>query len=140
MSKVTATEYAEKWSRNMKGSTTDIRRGVENVTEAPGAKAARKSDKMLAGVQRAIADGTWQRAVAAVSLEDWKRATLDKGLGRIAAGVDNAQQSQVQMAEKLLAAVDSVKATVDQMPDDTLEDRIAKSAAFQRGMAEKQIR
>ena len=138
--KVNASEYAEKWGRNLKAATTDIRRGVERVSEAPGIQAARKADKMLAGITAAIQDGTWQNAVAAVSLEDWKRATIDKGINRIPLGVDGAMQKQTQMAEKLLAAVETVKNRVDQMPDTTLEDRINKSVAFQRGMSEMKIK
>tara|TARA_Y100000310_G_scaffold181737_1_gene181739 strand:+ start:148 stop:570 length:423 start_codon:yes stop_codon:yes gene_type:complete len=140
MARVTASEYAEKWGRRLTGSTTDIRRGVERVTEAPGQAAAIQSAKMLDGITRAIQDGRWQRAVAGVSLQDWKAATLDKGIGRIASGVDGAMGKQVQMAERLLAAVDSVKGQVDAMPDASLEDRIARMVAFSRGMSEQRIK
>lgn len=138
--KVNAAEYAEKWGRNLKAATTDIRRGVDRVSEAPGIAAARKADKMLAGITEAINNGTWQNAVAAVSLEDWKRATIEKGINRIPLGVDGAMTKQVQMAERLLSAVESVKNRVDTMPDTTLEDRINKSVAFQRGMSEMKIK
>jgi hypothetical protein len=140
MAKLNASQYVEKWGRNLKGAGTDIRNGVERVTVAPGQQAAQQADKMLAGIQRAIADGVWQRAVASVSLEDWKNATITKGIGRIAAGVDGAEQKQLQMAERLLAAVDTVKAQVDTMPDATLEDRIQRMVAFSRGMAEKRLK
>lgn len=140
MAKVTAQQYADKWGRRLKSATTDIRNGVERVTEAPGVKAARQSDKMLAGIQQAISDGRWQRAVANVTLEDWKSATLEKGIGRIAAGVDSALPKQIQMAEKLLAAVDSVNGQVQNMPDTTLDDRINRMVAFSRGMSEKRIK
>lgn len=140
MAKLTAAQYVEKWGRNLKGAGTDIRAGVERVTVAPGQLAAAQSDKMLAGIQRAIADGVWQRAVASVSLEDWKEKTITKGIGRIAAGVDGAQQKQLAMAERLLAAVDQVKSTIDSMPDATLEDRIQRMVAFSRGMAEKRLK
>jgi hypothetical protein len=138
--KVTPTQYADKWGRRLKGSTTDIRQGVDRVTEAPGIAAAAKADKMLAGITEAINDGSWAAAVSGVSLADWRTATIDKGIGRIAAGVDGAMQAQVQMAEKLLAAVESVKTTVDAMPDTNLEDRIQRMVAFSRGMAEKRIK
>lgn len=139
MSKVTASQYAEKWGRNLKNSTQDIRTGVEAVTTAPGVKAAKKADKYLAGIQRAVSDGTWQKRVSAVTLQDWQEKTINKGIGRIAQGVDSAQSKQVQMAEKLLAAIDSVKAKVDGMPDTTLDDRLNRMVAFARGMSEKKI-
>jgi len=140
MARVNATQYAEKWGRNLKNSTQDIRQGVERVTTAPGAQAAKKSAKYLEGIQRAVANGTWQKNVAAVTLQDWQEKTINKGIGRISAGVDGAQTKQVAMAEKLLAAVDSVKAKVDGMADTTLDDRLNRMVAFARGMSEKKIK
>lgn len=140
MAKVTASQYAEKWGRNLKNSTQDIKAGVERVDVAPGVKAAKAADKMLAGITRAIQDGTWARQVQSVSLEDWKRKTIDKGIGRISAGVDAAMNTQVQMAEKLLSAIDTVKRRVDDMPDTTLDDRLNKMVAFARGMSEQKIK
>lgn len=137
MAKVTAQEYAEKWARRMKGATEDVRRGVEKVTEAPGTAAARQADAMLAGVQRAVQDGTWARQVARVTLQEWKDKTLNKGINRIAAGVDAAQTRQVAMAQDLLAAVDSVAAEVRNMPKGTLEDGINRMTAFARGMSQR---
>ncbi len=135
MAKVTPQEYAEKWARRMKGSTEDVRRGIEKVTEAPGQAAARSADAMLAGVTRSVQDGTWARQVARVSLQEWKEKALSKGINRIAAGVDAAQSRQVQMAQDLLAAVDSVADEVRRMPKGTLEDGINRMTAFARGMS-----
>jgi len=140
MAKVTATQYVDKWARNLISAGPSITDGVNNVTEAPGGKAARKADKWMAGIQRSFQDGTWQRGVGAVSLEDWKQATITKGIPRISVGVEQAKPKQLIMAEKLLAAVDSVTSIVNQMPDNTLEERIAKSAAFQRAMSEKRVK
>ena len=114
--------------------------GADRVTEAPGMKAAQKADKMLAGVQRAISDGSWQKAVASVTLPEWQEAYKMKGIPRVAAGVDGAMNKQVQMAERLLSAVDAAVAEVDRMPDTTLEDRINKSVAYMRKMAEAKIK
>lgn len=140
MARVNAQEYADKWGRRLSASTQDIRRGVERVSEAPGASAARNADRMLAGIQVAIQDGRWQRAVAGVSLQDWKEATISKGIGRIASGVEGAMSKQRDMAERLLAAVDTVKSRVDQMPSTTLEDRINRMVTFARGMSEQRIK
>lgn len=135
MAKLTPQEYAEKWGRRMKGSTEDIRRGVEKVSEAPGQAAARQADVMLQNLTRSIQDGTWARQVGRVSLQEWKEKTLSKGVNRIAAGVDAAMPRQVAMAQDLLAAVDSVAEEVRRMPKGTLEDGINRMTAFARGMA-----
>ena len=90
----------------------------------------------LVGVCSKESDGTWQERVSGVSLSSWKASAKDKGAGRISAGVQGAQQDVQRFATELLQAVDSASAEVNAMPDLTLEDRIQKSVAFQRRMAE----
>lgn len=140
MARVNAAEYADKWARRTKGATEDYRRGVDRVTQAPGEKAAMQADLMARKVAESIASGKWQRAVAGVSLADWKRAALDKGAGRIAAGVDGASQKQVQMAEKLLANVDRAVQAADAIPRGSFEDNINRMVAFARSMHDNPIK
>lgn len=140
MAKVTAEEYAEKWSRRLKGSTEDIRRGVDKVTVAPGLAAAKSADKMLAKLTEAVQSGMWANQVAGVSLEDWKTAFNVKGIGRIAAGVDAATPSQVVMATKLLKAVDESAAIANALPKVTLEDSINRMTTFVREMNKRKLR
>lgn len=135
MAKVSPNEYVDKWLRRTKGATEDYRRGVEKVTEAPGQAAARAQEAMLANLTRSITDGTWARRVAQVSLNEWKEKAIQKGAGRIAAGVDAAATKQLAMAQELLAAVDSVAEEVRRMPKGSLEDGINRMTAFARGMA-----
>ena len=137
MARVNSAQYYEKWARRLKGASTDIRNGVERVSEAPGQSAARSADKLLQNFTAAVNSGKWQRNVAAVSLEDWKRATLEKGINRIAAGVDSAESKVLRSADKLLADVDAVKSEVDRMPNVSLEDNIARMTAWARGMHQR---
>jgi hypothetical protein len=137
MAKVTAEEYAEKWGRRLSGATADITRGIDRTTEAPGLKAAKAQDKMLSKVTEAVSSGRWAKKVGAVSLEDWKNAAKNKGVGRISQGVQSALPSQAAMAAKLLAAVDAAVAAVKVMPSTTLEDNIARSATYMREMAKR---
>ena len=139
MARVTPQEYAEKWGRRLKGSTEDIRRGIGRVTEAPGIAAARQADLMLAKVTEAIASGLWANRVAGVPLDEWKKKTMEKGLVRIASGVDAAAATQVAMATELLANVDAAVAMANQTPRGTLEDNITRMTTFVREMAKTKI-
>lgn len=134
MAKVNAKEYAEKWARRLKGSTEDIRRGVQKVTVAPGKMAAQAKELLKQKLIEAIDNGLWETRVAGVSLEEWQEAILNKGVNRIGAGVDGAMVKQEAMAEKLLADVDAVAREVHTMPKGTLEDSIARMTHFARGM------
>jgi len=133
--RVTPEEFAEKHARRLKASVEDIRRGIERVTEAPTAKAAAKENKMLANLTAAVSSGKWARRLRAVSLEDWKKAAIDKGVGRIATGIDGAYDKQVAFAGQLLAFEGTLLEKVDKMPDLTLEDSISRMTAWARGMS-----
>jgi len=133
--KLTPEEFAEKHARRLKASTTDIRRGIENVTEAPTAKAAAKASKMHANLTEAVNSGKWARRLTAVTLEEWKEKALTKGLPRIAAGIDAAHDKQVRFATQLFAHENRVMSKIDGMPDLTLEDSISRVTTWMRDMA-----
>jgi hypothetical protein len=135
MAKLTPQEFREKHARNLKNSTMDIQAGVTRVTEAPGKKAAAKADKMKANLVRSIDDGTWAKRVGAVTLEDWKSKMIDKGIGRIASGIDAAGPKVEAFASQLLPAIDAAQAKVKGMPDMTLDDNINRMVTMTREMA-----
>jgi hypothetical protein len=140
MARVNAQEYAEKWSRRLKSSTEDIRRGIGKVSEAPGIAAARQQNLMKSNLNKSIDDGTWAAQVSSVPLQEWKDAAGKKGVDRIAAGVDAAAPKQAAMATSLLANVDASVAEANAIPRGTLEDNINRMTTFVRGMAKRRIR
>jgi hypothetical protein len=134
VAKVSASEYAEKLARRLSASLSDMQRGIERVTEAPGGKAAAKQEKMKAKIVAAIDSGKWATAVKSVTLSDWRDKTINVGLARVSTGIEAARPKMEAFAAKLLPYEDSLKAVVDKMADNTLEDGVAKSAAWIRGM------
>jgi hypothetical protein len=140
MARVTAEEYAEKWTRRIKGSTEDIRRGISKVSVSPTEQAAKKAELALQKIIAAFQDGTWAAQLRKVGLEDWKASAIGKGLQRIAAGVDAAAPRQVQMASSLLAAVDASVAEANATPRGDLEANITRMTTFVRGMNKRKLR
>lgn len=135
MAKVTATEFGEKWARRLSGSTEDIRTGLGKVTESPTAKAAGKQEKMLANLSAAVRSGKWANGLKRVSLEEWKRAAIDKGVPRIASGAAAAESKMADFGAELLPHIDRGVESIKAMPDVTIEDSIARMNAFIRHMA-----
>lgn len=133
--KVNAEQFVEKHARRVKGALEDMRQGVERVTEAPGVRAAKKADKMRANLLEALDSGKWQRRVASVTAEEWKAAMLNKGVNRVAAGIDAAHDKVRAFAEQLLSYQANLMSQVENMPDLTLEDSIARATAWIRGMS-----
>lgn len=135
MARVTPEEFQEKHARRLKGAAEDMRRGVERVVEAPTLKAAAKKDKMRSGIVAALDSGKWERGLKRVSLDEWKGKMINKGVGRVAAGIDDAATKVVSFAQQLLPYVDAGQATVKKMPDLSLEDNINRMTTFIRHMS-----
>lgn len=136
MAKLTPDEFQEKHARRLKASIEDMRAGVQRVTQSPTEAAAAKKEKFRAGINQSIDDGSWERGLRRVTLEDWKDKMLTKGLGRVAAGIDAAAPKVREFAAELLPFQDRLKSTVEAMPDISLEDNISRMTSWIRGMAE----
>lgn len=135
MAKITPQEFAEKWARRLSASTPDIQRGVNRVDKAPTEQAAAKKDKMLANLTAAVQGGKWEAGLRRVTLSDWKKQILEKGVPRISQGVQGAQPKVSEFASQLLAYQEGLINQVNNMPDLTLEDNINRMTTFVRGMS-----
>lgn len=124
MVKVNVEQFTKKWGDRLTGATEQITNGVNNVSTAPGVMAAKKQEKMRAGINRALDSGKWAKNVAAIPLADWKNAILTKGLQRLSSGVEGAKPKVTAFAVKLLPYLDGLQKTVKAMPDLTLQDNI----------------
>ena len=126
---MTAAEFQEKQNRRLKAALEDMKRGVDGVTVAPTALAADKKNKMKARLVAAIDDGSWERGLRGVSLEQWKDKMVNVGINRVSSGIDAAADKVQAFAAKFLPFVEGVSAKVRAMPDLTLDDSIARMAA-----------
>jgi len=136
MAKLTAQEFQEKHNRRLKAAVDDMRKGVQAVTESPTAKAAKKGDKMREGIVKAIDSGKWAAGLNRVSLDEWKQKMLNKGVNRVAAGIDEAADKVQAFAAELLPHIDAGVSKIGKLPDVTLEDSINRMTTFVRHMAD----
>jgi len=102
-----AAQAAQNWSRGMQNSTERIRQGVQAVTVSPTEKAAQAIPRMVEGIQRAAASGKIERGLRSVSLEDWRREMLEKGLTRVGTGASAAQPKMQSFMGELLPYIES---------------------------------
>lgn len=135
MARLTPEEYASKQARNLKNSLQDIRDGISRTTVAPGRQAVAAQDKMRTKVLEAIDSGLWAQKTGSVTLQEWQDAALNKGVDRIGQGIDAAHDKQVQMATRLLPIVDAAAQKARAMPNNTLQDSIARMTSFVTDMA-----
>lgn len=121
---------AAKWANNLSNATQSIREGVENVSESPMAKAAARSDAYLQGIQRAVADGKYQDGLRRVSLEDWRRSLLEKGLPRIATGARASEGKFADFMGEFLPHVEAGQRALESMPRGDLSQNIQRAVAM----------
>jgi hypothetical protein len=130
MARMSGNDFAEKWGRRLSGATEDIRKGVEAVTESPGAKAAAKKAKWVAKMTDAAVQDKWAKNVSAVTVDEWKRKTLEVGIGRVSAGVSAAASKMAKFGEQLLSYQENNLPKIRSMPDVTLADSKARMDAW----------
>jgi len=102
-----ASMVADKWARNLAGSTEAIKAGIAAVTVAPTEKAAARADAYAQGVQQSVSSGKFARNLRKVSLSDWQRAITNKGIPRIAAGASEAKPKMMAHLQVFLPHVEA---------------------------------
>lgn len=130
--KLTAPEFAAQWKQRLDAATDRITTGVGKVTEAPGKRAAASADKMRARLLESLDTGRWQGAVAKVSVEDWKKAMVEKGIPRIRAGTAGAVPQMEAFAREFFPHLEAGIARIRAMPSVTLDDNIERAVAMMR--------
>jgi hypothetical protein len=100
-------QVADKWARNLGSSVESIKSGVAAVTTAPTEKAAMRADAYASGVQQSVATGKFQRGLRRVTLADWQRAIINKGIPRISAGAAEAKPKMAAFLTEFLPHVES---------------------------------
>lgn len=127
----TPEQIAASWAQGLVGSREKMVDGVNAVTVAPGVKAAAQKSVYVTNVQQ-NAD-KWAKRTAAVSVDEWRQSMLTKGLDRVAGGATAAQPRFANFVSQLLPHIENVKRSLPARG--TLDQNIARSAAFIRGMA-----
>lgn len=129
MARRTAADIARKQVRNAQQSSEEYVKGVNATTVAPGAAAVAKKTKLVNGFLAAINSGKWEENTAAVTLDEWKRRTASVGGRNYSQGVADSQDKVEAFWDEFLPFVESVRASVNSMPDDTEAQRDAKMLA-----------
>lgn len=107
MAKLTPSEFAAKWARNLSASASDIVAGAERVTEAPGKKAAAAKDVWVGKMTSKATQDRWERRVGAVSLEEWKAKMREKVPSNLPSGVAGAESKVADFGSKLLPYIEA---------------------------------
>jgi hypothetical protein len=124
MARPNATEAAANWSRNLGASGERIRKGVQAVTVSPGKQAAEQVDAYVNGVQ--MNSKKWQKSLEKLTVEDWRKAVIEKGLARIANGANAAKPKYEAFYREFDAHLTNLENTLKGMPRGGLQQNIQR--------------
>lgn len=128
-------DTASKWKQRAAESGSYYQSGVENPTKDWEAQTKKGAARYKAELAKAMAEGRFEKGVAKAGTAKWKKGATEKGTARWAQGVAAAEDEYRAAMGSVLAIEESLQKTIQGMPDTTLEQRIARSAAWQKAMA-----
>lgn len=120
----------QKWVNRSTAASADMAAGVERVTKAPGQAAVEKRAKWEAALADSGTKDKWARNTARVSTEEWKTSMREVGVPRHAQGVQAKQAKYEAFAAEFFPHLERGLQQIDQMPDQTFEQRVQKSVAM----------
>ena len=123
-------EIAKKWERNASAASTSMTEGIKRVDVSPTHEAAKHIDKYLQNIQKAVQEGRVKSGLESVSLEDWKKATLEKGVSRYIQSIPGATHKMARAMTILKPHIEAGQAIVAKMPHLTVLDGAEKAKAM----------
>lgn len=119
----------DNWANKMSAAGPAYKAAITNLQTNPMQAAAAQQDRMLAGVQAAVASGKWANSLNRVDFNAWKTVTANKGAERLASGATAAKPKMMVFMQKWLPAADAISSAVKTMPKGTREAALARQAA-----------
>ena len=110
MKQINAADFAAKWADRVGQSGASYQKGIQGVTDAPGAKAAAQKQVYVQNVTQAA--DKWAANVGAVSLADWKNQTLTYGVNKYTAGAAKGKKKMQDFGSALIPFLQSVSGSL----------------------------
>ena len=101
-------QSSEKWSRKASQATQDYAEGVRNPKRNWAEATQEAADAQAAGVQAAIANGSFGKGVARAGNEKWSRGATGKGTQRFGPGVQAAKSDYERGFAPYRSVIESV--------------------------------
>lgn len=124
------TTGAATWSSQFQAAGPKYQAGVQAVTEAPNAAAAKAADKWQARVSDPKTKAKFVAMNNKVSLSDWQQAAVTFGVPNLARGAAKGQSKYESFAQKFYPFLSGNMAKVAAMPSTTLQDNIARATTM----------
>lgn len=126
--------WLDKQLARVRVAADDYKAGVEAVTINPAELALAANAKRIKRLQDSIAAKTWEKRMAKVSLDDWKKKALALGADRFIPGVEANVDKIEAFIRGFQPKLEGLTSSVKAMPDTTDAERDARVLAMIRGL------
>lgn len=121
----TLDQVVSKWSANAGGAQQAYTDGINNTSVDPTALAAANQAGYLAGVNASV--DLWRRNLLAAGKTKWQSKSIAKA-GNFGSGIAAAKDDYQAAMSTWLPIIQQTGAAAKQMPGQTVDQRIARSA------------
>lgn len=135
MANKTTAQIVEKYQRGVSGASNDYAAGVQNPSRPWAAATVAGQKRWANGIQRAIQNGSFAKGVQAAGDQKWQQNAVTYGTSNYAAAAAKAADAYQAVADRVMGAAKAAQNAVANMPTETFEQRIARSAAAQRAIS-----
>lgn len=126
-----------KYKNRVSGAGQEYADGVANPKADWLDQYKKAQPRMQAGIQKAIAEGRMVKgATMSGGTGNWQEKAKNKGSRNYTSSADDAAKGYEAAIDKVLAAGDAARAAVANMPNTTIEQRIARAAAAMKAISD----
>jgi hypothetical protein len=130
---INAQQAADNWASGLGSATKKMTEGIMAVTVSPTQKAIQAIPRQVQGVIDAAQSGKTAAGLGRVTLQDWQNAMVQKGVGRVAGGAQQAKPKFAAFMGEFLPHLQSVVAGLP--PRGDTEQNINRAVEMMRGNA-----
>jgi len=101
----------------------DYRWGVEHPERNPIEAALAANDKRIARIKESLDKKTWEKKMEKLTIEDWRKPALEKGVGRFPEGIEVARPKIDKFWRGWHPILSGIQSAVRALPEITDADR-----------------
>ena len=126
---------AAKMERGVRAAGPEIKAGMQDATDPLDILTAdpkKYGDKMVAGVQEAQRTGRWKSGLEKAKSQDKWKNSVDRASAHYVERAGDMVENSMSDYDSRASCIEKAQALVKDMPSTTRDERIAKSAEYQR--------
>jgi hypothetical protein len=135
MAQKTPEQITSKFQAGIQAAGQAYAQGVQNPSRPWASATVAGQARWQAGIQQAIAQGSFARGVQKAGDAKWQQAASGKGARNFTAAAPDAAAAYAQKAQQIISAGQAARAAANAMPSDSQEARLQRAVASMRAIS-----